>query len=248
MRLHRLRRVHVDGGHQPARLARADRDQRQVRWPQPFPDRAPVRAVAGIACKQDLPVVGGQVEPGPERAVAVPRAAAAEMAGRRRGQPHRAGGAAFPPVHRMHVLEPGPPQDRLVAQGRDRRRRTPPGQAPEGGEVEVVVVIVRHQDQVDVRQARQRQPRRAGATGACPAHGGAAFAEDRVGQDRHARQLQQERRVADEGHRGRAWRHQRGGRGIHRVGRQAAATWPVHPKTASAGFRPRHAVRPPGRG
>ena len=53
VRLHGLRRIHVNGLHEPARLVGADRQQRQIDRTEPLPDIAEERGVRGVAGEKD---------------------------------------------------------------------------------------------------------------------------------------------------------------------------------------------------
>ena len=73
VRLHRLRRIHVNGLHEPARLVRADRQQRQIDRAEPLPDVAEEGRIRGVAGEIDARAAGRQHEAAPQRAVSIER-------------------------------------------------------------------------------------------------------------------------------------------------------------------------------
>jgi hypothetical protein len=124
----------------------------------------------------------------------------------------------LPPVE-FACFDAVPGQDARVAQQRHETRRMPALQFAQAGDVHVVVMIVRQQDDVRTRQIGKRDARRARAPRTCPGHRGASLAEDRIGQHHGIGQADQERRVVDEADRdaarcdgGRRWREWRVGR------------------------------------
>jgi hypothetical protein len=74
-------------------------------------------------------------------------------------------------------------------------------QAPQRVEVEMIVMIVADQHDVDVWQVGERNAGGMHPAGTCPLHWADAIRVHRVGQHVHARKLQQERYVVDEGDR-----------------------------------------------
>jgi hypothetical protein len=74
-------------------------------------------------------------------------------------------------------------QELSHAQPAKNARPVPLFQAFERGQVQMVVVIVREQDEIDLRQVVESNPGRPMAPRPDPGNGGDAFRPDRVGQD-----------------------------------------------------------------
>jgi hypothetical protein len=153
VRLHRLGRVHVHGRHEPARLERADGQQRHARAPQPLADVAEVRAVARVPRVVDAARRGVHVQPAPQTPVEVERRAPREVLGWREHH-HDAGRHLhrLPPVQLVHVADAVAREHLAHAQpGHDLRRRVRL-QALQRAHAEVIVVVVAEQHHVDGRQ------------------------------------------------------------------------------------------------
>ena len=87
MCLYCLRRIHVNGLHEPARLVRADGQQRQIDRTKPLPDLAEKRGVGTVPGEKDARAVDHQHESPPQGAVSIERTARGEVL--RRGQRDR---------------------------------------------------------------------------------------------------------------------------------------------------------------
>ena len=98
------------------------------------------------------PVPGGDPPAAPQRAVAVPRTARAEVLGGRAGERHPRVGVRVPPVELGDGADPAAPQERGQPQRHEPvRTRMVRGQVAHRGGVEVIVVIVRLRHRVDRR-------------------------------------------------------------------------------------------------
>src|SRR3989442_444713 len=64
VRLHGLRRIHVDVPHEPARLVGADREEGEIERAQPCRDFPPGRAIARVPSETD-PTPGARTRRGP---------------------------------------------------------------------------------------------------------------------------------------------------------------------------------------
>ena len=71
VRLHRLRWIHVNGLHEPARLVRADRQKRQIDRTEPASDVAEEGGIRGVAGEEDAGAARDQHEPTPQGAIAI---------------------------------------------------------------------------------------------------------------------------------------------------------------------------------
>ena len=199
MRPHGLLRVHVDG--LPGVVVGADRQQRQVERAEPRADPGEGRGVAGVAAEEH-PVPRPGDHPGrPQRGVAgeeapgeVPRLGAGEreLADGR--------GCSFQSSSTMrssgtpHVRRCAPmPSGTTNGAGCERE------QGPDGGQVEVVVVVVRDHDRVDLRELLDRAGHRVqphGAEGRARRH---PLAPDGVEQHPAAVDLEQRAGVPEPG-------------------------------------------------
>src|SRR5580704_6989255 len=87
VRLHRLRRIHVNDLHEPARLIGTDRQQCEVDWTEPLPDVVKEGGVRGVAGEKYARAAWRQHEPTPQGAVSIQRTPCREVL--RRGQRDR---------------------------------------------------------------------------------------------------------------------------------------------------------------
>ena len=226
MDLHRLGRVHVLLGHEPARLVGADRDEgdveaaaqrRRLARREPFADVGEVFRVAGVAGEEEMQVGREHREAAPERLESVVQPAPRPVLhggqhhlDRPRGAGDRVG---LPPVELDHAVDAALRQPRLEAQRHDEERRSAGlrGQRADARVVEVVVVVVRDQHQIDVRQFGEREAGRDVALRPDEAERRRPLGEHRVGEDAQSAELRQHRRMADPGDR-RLHRHRAGAR------------------------------------
>src|SRR5215831_10932961 len=109
MRLHRVRRIHVHGSHEPAWLIRADRNQREINGSAALADLVEEWHVRGIAGEVDAPLPCHEDESAPERAVAIEGSARAEMMRARERHRKPADRRRFPPIELLHCPQPGTP-------------------------------------------------------------------------------------------------------------------------------------------
>src|SRR5437879_4771207 len=73
VRLHRLRRIHVNDLHEPPRLVGADREQGQIDRTEPLPDVAEEWRIRAIAGEKYARGARHQRESTPQRAVSIER-------------------------------------------------------------------------------------------------------------------------------------------------------------------------------
>ncbi len=166
-------------------------------------DVGEVRRVAGVAAEEHMGICGEQRVAAPQRGHAIGQRAARPVLHRRQHhrRPRRHAAPATsrvrPPAH-ANVAHPGLHAERHDEQGRTLRL---PVQRQHAVQVEVVVVVVRDQHRVDVRQFAKRQPRRLGALRAQETQRRGALGEDRIGEQVDAADLHQHAGVADPRHR-----------------------------------------------
>ncbi len=137
--------------------------------------------VAGVAAVVDA-VLLARDDPGrPQCVLSVAQAAAAEVAGRGRGQCEAADLGRLVPVQFAQSVRGHAP---VFEMGADAERHgedgVGAGQFLDGGHVQVVVVVVRDDDHVDRAEGRQRQGNRVQPAGAGEGERGAALAPHRV--------------------------------------------------------------------
>src|SRR5205814_8388213 len=134
---------------EPARLVRPDRHERDIERAIALANRAELRVKARIAGEEDA-VAPRERESAPERVAKVADAATAEVKRRRRRDAQRCNRALLPPVELHHLTSTATLDERRETQGQN-----PHGlgvgscQAPDGGGVEMVVVIVRLQHDIE---------------------------------------------------------------------------------------------------
>ena len=167
---------------------------------------------------------------------------------------HRDGADALriPPVHAGGSGDALAAHPVVHAERHEKARRTARlrGQREDGRAVEVVVMVVRDQHDVDVRQVAKRDGQRDAPLWPCERHRRCARRELRIGQHVEARDLDQQRRMPEPGD-GRvgAIRAQvrevrrRGGQAGIATGRAAASRRCAGARIASAGSRAATAAR-----
>ena len=139
----------------------------------------------------------------PQGLVGVEQRALAPVLHRHQGEPQRARLARLPPVELLDaldalVVEPALETERHEEVRAARRHRC---QALDGGEVEVVVMVVRDEHQVDWRQLGDVDRQRHDALRPGERHRGRALGKLRVHEDVLPGELDQESRVPDPGDR-----------------------------------------------
>src|SRR5262245_9938981 len=96
--LHRLRRIHVNGLHEPAWLISADGQERQINRTEPLPNIAEEARVCGIAGEKDTRAICSYHESAPQSAVSIQRTPRGEMLRRRQRDRQRGGLRLLPPI------------------------------------------------------------------------------------------------------------------------------------------------------
>ena len=155
-RLHRVFRIHVLVAHEPARLIGADRQDREPQRSVCFGDAAEMASVAITGIADDVEFAGRRLQhkTRPQRLVAVEQPARRPVP--RRHQRHRDAIAeldAILPVKAFgfdRVVRIA--HDEVIAERRDHPRRRFCSDPRQRQYIEMVVVAVRHQHDVDVRQ------------------------------------------------------------------------------------------------
>jgi hypothetical protein len=216
-RLDRLGGRLVDGVHEPDGPVGADGQHRQARSPQALADLGEVRAAPGVAGEVGQAGRAAQHVAQPQGAVAIEEAAVREvLRGHgdeldRRGQRH-----VLPPVELRHPRQARLLEQRLVAEAAEEARVVGGLQPAQGGQIEVVVVVVAEHHGVDGRQILEAQPGPVLAAGAGEGHRAGPQRPDRIGQQVDAVLLDQHRGVVDEGdpQPGDPRRRRRPGRGL----------------------------------
>ena len=198
--LQRLLGRHVHGPGDVARRVGSDRQRGQVERPEPVAGLREVAVVAGVAA--EVEALRAEHRPrGPEATALVDGGAPAAVLGGRAHHRQPLDRDRLSPVELHRVGDAAIGEPGLDAERHDEEWIERPGQAAHGGLVEMVVVIVRDQDEVDGRQVVERDAGRRVAVHADEsAEGAAALGPGRIGEERHAVELDQHGGVADPGH------------------------------------------------
>jgi hypothetical protein len=105
VRLNGLRRIHMDASHEPARLVRANRNQRQVNRSQTLPDGLKERPIRGITGEEDSHTAQGKHESTPKSAIPIERSTRREMMCWRQGYRRTCRLHALPSSRRHHPAQ-----------------------------------------------------------------------------------------------------------------------------------------------
>ena len=200
-RLHRLGRIHMLVAHEPARLVGPDRQNGELEWPVAIARAAemPAVAVAGIGDEIDSPGRSLNHERRPQRHVAVGQATRRPM--ERGNQRRRNSGADINPL--MPIVGFGRDcgimilHDCVIAERRDDARAMRGRQPRQRGDIEMIVVSVRHQHDIDRRQVRKADARVVHAFGPDETERRGALRPNRVEQHVKAGSLNEPARMAD---------------------------------------------------
>jgi hypothetical protein len=197
--LDRVRRPEVDVP--PGRMEGADLEHHEVEGTEALADVGVLRRETGVAAEEDMVARRADRHRRPQRRVAVLQPAAGEVL-RRRGGHHELGAGQrvrFPPVElgdafRRHAEGF---EVRADAERGDEGHVAVPGQRADGRIVEVVVVVVRDDDEVDGRQ--RVQAHRHGLKALRPGHPRrrGARAPHRIGEHAQAVDLDEHGGVAE---------------------------------------------------
>ena len=200
VRLHGLVRIDVLRAHEPAGTVGANGQQREGRRPEAIPDLLEVRPPARVPGEVDAPGGASHEEGPPEQVVPIREPPLGPVLRRREGDRHRGQRRGLPPVEILRVRDAGGLQQGTGAEPREDARFMLPREAPEGGQVEVIEMAVADQDAVDPRELLEAHPGLLVARGAQPGSRPHALRPDRIGEQVHAIELDQRRRVVHEGH------------------------------------------------
>ncbi len=201
-RLHRVRRIHVLILHEPARLIGADRQYRQPQRPVLFGDAAKMLAFAVAGIADDVEFAGRRLqhETRPQRLVAVGQSARRPVS--RRHQRHRHAVAEFDailPVERLG-FDGGVrvAHGDIVAERRDHARREFRREFRQRREIEMVVMAMRDQHDVDLRQRVERNAGVVVPLGPGEGDGRGPHRPHRIDENVEIRRLDQPGDMADE--------------------------------------------------
>ncbi len=175
--LHRLGRVHVLGLHEPAGLIGTNWQQGHVGGTQTLAHLCKQRAVAGVTGEEHRACGALQPESRPQGLAGVVDSASGPMLCRCGRHCDRCVLASLPPVqfHDTPAGDAGLFDDVGVVERRNDHRLMRRLQRLQRGQVQVVIVVVRDQDQVNGWQITPSHRRRMHPGRSCPLHGGAAF-------------------------------------------------------------------------
>ena len=149
MGLHGIRGIQVDGLHEPAGFVGADGQQREVRAAKTLTHGPEMGGVPGIRPEIERAPAHGQHVTAPQTVIPVEQSASGEMLGG--GEGDFQVGRPFPTLPPIEFHDVG-----------NAERHQKPGmkrllQTPDGGEVQVVVVIMAEEDEIDARQLVEGQ-------------------------------------------------------------------------------------------
>ena len=187
--------------HDHGRQVGADGNRGHVEGAEPRADLREPAKVGRVPREVEALGAAGDGPAAPEPAVPIPQGAAREMVGRDAGQREPGDGAALPPVQLPDLGDAELGEPRAEPERDQEARPMGLGEPLDGRHVEMVVVVVRDEDDVDWRQVLEREAGRGHALGTGEPDGARAIRPLRIGQNVHPVQLDQQRRVADPGHR-----------------------------------------------
>src|SRR6266850_1870978 len=258
-RRHCFFRVHVDVAHEPARLVRADRHQGDIERTVALADGSELGMIARITREIHAPAIGtvaAQRKTAPERVAPVADAAAAEMHRRGCRDAERSDGVLLPPIQLSHPIVA---YAAFANKGRKPERHDPgrfwmrPCQAPNCRGVEMVVVVVRLQDDVERWHVFERDPRPDPAPWAGELDRRRPLAPHRIGQNVETIELNEQARVSHPRHcelrlrsagRDKVGRDAREHRWVGILGSRPRRAMHEHPLEETA--EPRHGLIDPG--
>ena len=199
--LDRLFRVQVMGAHHGLGFIGADRNHGQVEGTQRRPNLDESRKITGVAGEVEAPIGRDQNPRRPECASCVSQPALTPVLRGNADDPDAGDRARLAPVELIHGHDTVVAQQATVAEGHQESslRRTP-SEAFDGGQIEMVVVVVRDGDDVDRWQGIECDPGFDITPRTEPAQGARRLRPDRVGENRETADLNQERRVSHPGH------------------------------------------------
>ena len=184
------------------RLVGADWQKGEVERTAHFSDPFEFRVIAAVAAEEHPPLARGQCPAAPERAIAVERRSGTAVLRWRAEQLESVHLRPVPPIQLLYVLRPA-----VAEPAREPERSQPAGvgvrrrQRANRRLIEVVVVVVRLQDDIDGWQRVERDGGWYDASGAEEANEGCSVAPDRIGENVEAPELHEPGRVANPGER-----------------------------------------------
>src|SRR5438552_10748945 len=141
--------VEVYGAHHRDRLVGADRQHGETERTEAAPDLGEPREVAAVAREVESPRRTDDDPSAPERRALIGEAAPAPMLARYEMQLDAGDRTRVPPVELLDRGDAGSPEQIADAQRNEKARVPRSGEHPQRREVEVVVVVVRHEHEVD---------------------------------------------------------------------------------------------------
>ena len=201
--LDRLLRRGVDRLHDLGRGVGPDGERGHVEGAEAPPRLLEAVEVAGVASEVEPPLAARDDPRRPQAPAPVPERALREVLRRHTDEAHPAMLALLPPVELLHVRHAVVPEPGLEPERHQEEWVVRRGEPPDGGQVEVVEVVVGDHHHVDARQALERQPGRAQTARPDPRGGAGPVAPLGIGEDGEPVHLHQQRGVPDPGQRGR---------------------------------------------
>src|SRR5688500_14845553 len=194
--------IEMNGLHEPARLVRTHGNRADSEWTKPLTDARELRMCPGIASVKEAPRRSRDRESAPQRAIAVEWRARAEVSRRRT----RDGGVShapfLPPVQFCDVAHTERSHEAAESQGNHPLcTRLRCGEGSHCPRVEMVVVVVREEDDVDRWKLVDGQGGRDEASRADGAPRGRPVAPDGIGENVERPELDEQRRMTDPGDR-----------------------------------------------
>src|SRR6267378_3629982 len=252
----RFLRVHMEVAHEPAWLVRSDRYQGDIERTAALADGAELRMIARVTREiRALTVAAREREAAPERVPTVADPTATEMLRWGGRDPNRPDAPLPPPIE---LDDRSRASSALEDEGRETKRHDPrrlrmgPRQALHRPRVEMVVVVVRFQDDIERRKIFERDPRRHPAPGAGKLDRRCSLAPHRVGENVETVELDEEARVSRPRHRElrvRSARRDKIGRDAHEHGwigiLGSGSCRAIHEHPLEEAAEPRHGVIDP---
>ena len=193
-------RVHVLVLHEPTRLIGANGQQSEIHDAVARVNLLEVPSISGVACEEDLVPAGLDDEAGPKGAISIGKGSHRPVLG---GRGDDLGPFAdfnlIPPIALCYAGQSLALQDGTIAQRRDDHGLIGLRDIAERVDIHVIVMIVAHQKQIDLGQVLHRQ---AGFTNALRAYapkGADTRGKYRIGENIEPVDLDEKRRVIDEG-------------------------------------------------
>ena len=194
----RLLGRHVHGGHEPARLVGSDRQQRQARRSEPLADLGEMVAEGRVSREINDAAGGFDHIAAPQRPIAVEDAARGKMHG---GDAVNGGSRdrqRIAPIEFVHGADAVGPQQTGYAERNDELGLAAIRQPAQGGEIQMIVVVVAEEHDIDAGKIVEPHAWRAAAARTDPGERTGPLRPDGIGQDVEAALLEQHSGMVDE--------------------------------------------------